>query len=107
MTLRGVTMKTSVAFTARLFLLRLAGVAAIVFCSAVTLRAGGPRYVAGTSVFDPSVMGRTVVWPQGVITYYTDQGNLSPILPNASANAFVASAFGVWTSVPTAALTVN
>ncbi len=100
-------MKTSVAFTARLFLLRLAGVAAIVFCSAVTLRAGGPRYVAGTSVFDPSVMGRTVVWPQGVITYYTDQGNLSPILPNASANAFVASAFGVWTSVPTAALTVN
>ena len=100
-------MKTSVAFTARLFLLRLAGAAAIVLCCAVTLRAGGPRYVAGTAVFDASVTGQAVVWPQGVITYYTDQGNLSPILPHASADAFVASAFGVWTAVPTAALTVD
>ena len=38
------------------------------------------------------------------ITYYTDQGDLSPILPNASANAFVADAFSQWTSVPTAAV---
>ncbi len=100
-------MKTDVAFTARLFLLRLAGAAAIVLCCAVTLRAGGPRYVAGTSVFDPSVTGQAVVWPQGAIVYYTDQGDLSPILPNISANEFVASAFAVWTSVPTAALMAN
>lgn len=43
----------------------------------------------------------------GQITYYTDQGSLSPILPNATANSFVASAFNVWSSVPTAALSAS
>ena len=38
------------------------------------------------------------------MSYYTDQGDLSPILPNASANSLVADAFSVWTSVPTAAI---
>jgi hypothetical protein len=100
-------MKTSVAFTGRLFLLRVALAAAIVLCSAIVLRAGGPRYVAGTSFFDASKTGQPLLWPQGVITYYTDQGDLSAILPNASANSFVASTFSVWTSVPTAALAAN
>ncbi len=100
-------MKTSVAFTARLFLLRLAVAIGIVLCFAVIARAGGPRYVAGSSFFDASMTGQPVTWPQGVITYYTDQGDLSPVLPNASANSFVAGAFSVWTSVPTAALSAN
>ncbi len=98
------TMKNRVAFTARLFLLRLAVASAIVLCAVQTARAGGPKYVAGRSFFDVTKTGQPVVWPGGIITYYTDQGDLSAILPNASANSFVAGAFGVWTSVPTAAL---
>jgi hypothetical protein len=45
-----------------------------------------------------------VTWPQGAITYYTDRGNLSSLLNNSAADAFVADAFSRWTSVPTAAL---
>jgi len=99
-----VTMKTSMAFTARSFLLRLAAAAAMIFFVALLSRAGGPKCVAGTSYFDPTTVGQPLVWPQGLVTYYTDQGNLSPILPNAFANSFVASAFSIWTSVPTAAI---
>ena len=99
-----VTMKTGMASTVRVFLLRLAVVAGIILWFAVMLRAGGPKCVAGSSYFEPSMTGETVVWPLGVISYYTDQGDLSPILPNASANNFVAGAFGVWTSVPNAAV---
>ncbi|HTS34475.1 MAG TPA: Ig-like domain-containing protein [Candidatus Solibacter sp.] len=51
--------------------------------------------------------GQPLVWPQGLITYYTDQGDLSPILPNADANSFVADAFSQWTSVPTAAIAAS
>jgi len=102
-----VTMKTTMAFTARSFLLRLAAAAAMIFLVALFSRAGGPKCVAGTSYFDPTTVGQPLVWPQGLVTYYTDQGALSPILPNASANSFVASAFIVWTSVPTAAITAT
>jgi hypothetical protein len=100
-----VTMKTSTPLTARSFLLRLAAAAAMIFFVALLSRAGGPKCVAGTSYFNSSTTGQPLVWPQGLITYYTDQGNLSPILSNASANSFVASAFSVWTAVPTAAIT--
>ena len=95
---------TTMAFTVRAFLLRLAVAAAIVFFFAVLSRAGGPENIAGTTYFNASATGQPLVWPQGQITYYTDQGDLSPILPNASANAFVANAFSQWTAVPTAAL---
>ncbi|MGO9085762.1 MAG: IPT/TIG domain-containing protein [Candidatus Sulfotelmatobacter sp.] len=94
----------TMAFTARAFLLRLAVAVAVVFFFALLSRAGGPSYVAGTSYFDVTATGQPLVWPQGQITYYTDQGDLSPILPNASANAFIADAFSQWTAVPTAAL---
>jgi hypothetical protein len=99
--------RTGDASTARSFLLRLALAVAIVFCFALLSRAAGPNYVAGTSYFDSSVAGQPLVWPGGVITYYTDQGDLSPILPNASANSFVASAFSQWTSVPTTVVTAT
>ncbi len=52
-------------------------------------------------------MGQPLVWSQGIVTYYTDQGDLSAVLPNAAANSFVASAFSQWTTVPTAALTIT
>lgn len=102
-----VTMKNCVACTTRPVLLRLALAAWMILGGAVVCRAGGPNRVAGSSYFDPSVTGQPLIWPQGVITYYTDQGNLSPILANGAANSFVAGAFGVWTSVPTAAVTAQ
>jgi len=105
--MKEVTMTTSMAFTARSFLLRLALAAGIVLLFVVLSRAGGPKYVAGTSYFDSTMTGQPLVWPQGLITYYTDQGDLSPILPNASANSFVAGALSVWTNVPTAALSAT
>ena len=95
------------AFTTRSFLIRLALAVAIILLCVVISRAGGPKFVAGTAYFDPSAAGQPLVWPQGLIIYYTDQGDLSPILPNASANSFVASAFGAWISVSTAAVTAN
>ena len=104
---RDVTMKNCVAYTTRPFLLRLALAVGIVLLGALVCRAGGPKYVAGTSYFDPGVRGQPLTWSQGVITYYTDQGSLSPLLSNSSANSFVASAFSVWTSVSTAALVAN
>lgn len=99
-----VTLKTNMALTARPFLLRLALTVAIVCLFALLSRAGGPKCVAGTSYFNSTTTGQPLVWPQGSITYYTDQGDLSPVLPNASANTFVAGAFSQWTAVPTAAI---
>jgi len=64
--------------------------------------AGGPRYIAGSSYFNSGTEGTPLTWTGGVVSYYTDQGNLSPILPGASADAFVADAFSRWTSVSTA-----
>jgi len=66
--------------------------------------AGGPGYVAGVSYFDSSTLGTPLTWAQGTITYYTDQGDLSPVLPGPSADTFVADAFTQWTSISTAAI---
>ena len=41
------------------------------------------------------------------VQYFTDQGDLSPILPGAQADAFVASAFSAWTSIAGVALTAS
>jgi hypothetical protein len=43
-------------------------------------RAGGPQYVAGVGYFDAGLAGKPITWPNGAITYYTDLGNLSPLL---------------------------
>lgn len=77
----------------------------ILFCRQAL--GGGPEFVAGASFFHPAVMGTPLIWPQGMVTYYTDQGNLSGILPGPSADAFVATAFTYWTTVPTAALSIT
>src|SRR6185369_7175397 len=45
-----------------------------------------------------------LTWAAGSINYYTDQGDLSVTLPGASADSFVATAFSLWTSMPTAAV---
>jgi hypothetical protein len=68
---------------------------------------GGVAYVAGASYFDPTTMGAPLTWAAGSINYYTDQGDLSVTLPGASADSFVATAFSVWTSIPTAAVSAT
>ncbi len=96
----------SVAHTGRL-LLHLAAILAVVLSFVVIAIAGGPEYVAGSTFFDSAAMGQPLTWSQGQVNYYTDQGDLSPILPNTAANAFVARAFLQWSSVPVAAITVT
>jgi hypothetical protein len=65
---------------------------------------GGPKYVAGTIYFNSGTSGTPLMWSHGLLNYYTDRGNLSPILPGSSADAFVADALSQWTSIPTAAI---
>ena len=67
--------------------------------STMCLHAGGPEYVAGSTYFNSGTMGQPIIWYGGQVNYYTDQGDLSPILSNAAANALVASSFSQWTSV--------
>ena len=102
-----VTMRNRMAFTTHSLFLRLALTSVPVFFFVVVSRAGGPKCVAGTSYFDATTSGQPLTWPLGAITYYTDQGDISPILSNASANNFVAGAFSQWSAVPTAALSVT
>jgi hypothetical protein len=56
------------------------------------------------SGFQSGLAGTSITWAGGVVRYYTDLGSLSPVLPQADADALVANAFAPWTSVPTAAL---
>jgi hypothetical protein len=93
--------------TALSFFFRVATALALVLAFAILARAGGPAYVAGSSYFNSSTMGQPLAWSLGQVNYYTDQGDLSPILPNAAANTFVANAFTQWSSVSIAALTAN
>ncbi len=73
----------------------------------VPVFAGGPRWVAGSGYFAPSVLGQPIVWRNGVVTYYTDLGDLSPTVTQAQANAMVAAAAELWSGIPTAALQIN
>ncbi|MGA8271577.1 MAG: IPT/TIG domain-containing protein [Candidatus Sulfotelmatobacter sp.] len=88
-------------------LLQIATALALVLCFTWAADAGGPEYVAGSSFFNASTMGQPLTWSLGQVNYYTDQGDLSPILPNSAANAFVANAFLQWTSVSIASVTAN
>ena len=97
-------MTTDLASTTWQFLLRLAVAGVAIFLFASLAHAGGPKLIAGTTYFDPTRTGQPLAWPLGAITYYTDQADLSPILPNTTANSLVADAFSQWTSVATAAL---
>jgi hypothetical protein len=86
---------------------RWAGALIFVVSAAALCHAGGPGYVAGSSYFDSFAMGQPLTWAQGQVNYYTDQGDLSPILPSGPANVLVANAFSVWTSVGAAAITAT
>lgn len=63
--------------------------------------------MAGTSYFNPAVMGKPIVWANGILSYYTDLGDLSPIVPHSQANSMIAAAAAVWNAVPTAAVSTS
>ena len=85
---------------------RILAVAVFLTCTAVASRAGGPAFIAGSG-YAPGVEGRSLIWANGSVQYFTDQGDLSPILPNAQADVFVAAAFGPWTSISSVAFTAS
>lgn len=68
--------------------------------------AGGPRFVAGTTYFDPGSVGRPVIWTGGRVTYFVDQGDLGVTVGNAVAAATVAAAAAAWNAVPTAEVAI-
>ncbi len=82
------------------------GVALFLIASAVICHAGGPAFVAGSG-YDPGIKGQSLIWLNGSVQYFTDQGDLSPILAGADADALVAAAFDAWTSVPGVAVTAS
>ncbi|MGA8530824.1 MAG: IPT/TIG domain-containing protein [Acidobacteriaceae bacterium] len=79
----------------------------IPFSAVQVARAGGPRWVAGSSYFDPSVKGKPIVWANGQITYFTDLGALSAQVNQVQANTMVATAASVWSGIPTAAVLIR
>ncbi|HXY04744.1 MAG TPA: Ig-like domain-containing protein, partial [Terriglobales bacterium] len=83
---------------------RLLTIIALVLALVRIVQAGGPKYVAGASYFDQGTMGTPLSWSGGVISYYTDHGDLSSSFRGPNADALVADAFRQWTSVPTAAI---
>src|SRR3974390_2596089 len=85
---------------------RIAMIVALLLCVPLPAHAGGPALVAGSG-FNASVQGQPLVWAGGSVQYFTDQGDLSPILTNAQADALVASALGTWTSISGVALTAT
>src|ERR1700682_2247762 len=85
---------------------RILSVAVVVICSAVTSRAGGPAFIAGSG-YDPGVEGHPLIWANGAMQYFTDQGDLSPLLPNPQADVFVAASFSTWTSISSVAVTAS
>jgi hypothetical protein len=69
--------------------------------------AGGPKYVAGVSFFNPGVLGQPVHWPGGQVNYYVDQGPLNGSVSNQQATAMVDAAAALWSAVPTAGVTLK
>ena len=75
--------------------------------TATAALAGGPRLVAGTSYFDPGVVGQPVRWAGGQVNYYVDQGPLNSSVSHDKATAMVDAAAAMWGAVPTAGVTLT
>ncbi len=69
--------------------------------------AGGPKFVAGTSFFNPSVVGQPLHWANGQLNYYVDQGPLNASVNNQQARAMVDAAAALWNAIPTAGVTLT
>src|SRR6267143_6295941 len=85
---------------------RIPAIAIFLISNTIASRAGGPAFVAGSG-YAPGVEGHPLIWANGSVQYFTDEGDLSPILPNAQADVFVAAAFIPWTSISSVALTAS
>jgi hypothetical protein len=84
---------------------RFAGLVSFFFLCFYSLAfAGGPLNIACVSGFKTGLVGTPLTWANGQVNYYTDQGNLSTLLPSAAADQFVADAYARWTSISTAAI---
>ena len=82
-------------------------VALLLILSSSLCRAGGPRYVAGSSYFSSSAMGQPLTWSGGKLSYYVDQGDLSSTVAHTQAVAMVDAAASMWSSVATAAISAT
>ena len=69
--------------------------------------AGGPKYVAGVSFFNPAVLGQPVHWAGGQVRYFVDQGPLNDSIDNQQATAMVDAAAALWSAIPTAGVTLT
>lgn len=78
----------------------------LAFAPAAAL-AGGPKYIAGTTFFNPGVLGQPVHWAGGQVNYYVDQGPLSASVTNQQATAMVDAAAALWSAIPTAGVTLT
>jgi hypothetical protein len=85
---------------------RILAIVVLLLGSPFPCRAGGPQFVAGSG-FDAAVQGQSLTWSNGQVQYFTDQGDLSPILNGSQADAFVADAITRWTSTTGVTLTVT
>ena len=81
--------------------------ASLVVLSPQPAFAGGPKFIAGATYFNPSVLGQPVHWADGQLNYYVDQGPLSPTVSNQQATAMVDAAAAIWSAVPTAGVTIT
>ncbi|MFZ1940235.1 MAG: IPT/TIG domain-containing protein [Terracidiphilus sp.] len=72
-----------------------------------TAFAGGPKYVAGATFFNPAALGQPLHWANGQVNYFVDQGPLSASVTNQQATAMVDTAAALWSAVPTAAVTLT
>jgi hypothetical protein len=73
----------------------------------LTAWAGGPKFVAGVSYFNPSVLGQPAHWANGKLSYYVDQGPLNSSVSNQQATAMVDAAAALWSAVPTAGVALT
>ncbi|HLY40434.1 MAG TPA: IPT/TIG domain-containing protein [Terracidiphilus sp.] len=71
------------------------------------LPAGGPKFIAGVTYFNPAVVGQPVHWAGGVVNYYVDRGPLNSQVNHQQATAMVDAAASLWSVVPTAAITLT
>jgi len=79
----------------------------LVAASTAPLFAGGPKYIAGSTYFQSSVMGTPLHWANGQVRYYVDQGPLSATVSNQQATALVDAAAALWSTVPTAGINLT
>lgn len=69
-----------------------------------SLTAGGPKFIAGVTYFNPAVVGQPVHWSAGAVNYYVDQGPLNSQVNHQQVTTMVDTAAALWSAVPTAAV---